>query len=308
MFRNLFETGTSSAVSLYADNYPYTEFEVHENIMHAPTDYTVNFPNRGTGWSPLENGFRRELVGNYFMRGSAGYVDDTTYFSKTFANKLFDGTPVPDLMDEGTSPVFQEPVLLKSCWNNFGGGFQEFLDTWSFTPSPNSTLFLIAGVMQAAHTTVQAPTVTVTGQYPQTFSAVMNTPLQNAAGADPSHGMRLWLYKAETGGTTSFEHIRFDPYTGTQLGWICFWVYEVTGVTGMSLVHSVGSMVTSGRHDHHGRPLRWSHQRQLVYGLRRLCREQPWCDVEPNWVEPDRHRRHQLCRRHPLHRWRSLLA
>jgi hypothetical protein len=251
LFRNLFETGTSSAVSLYADNYPFTEFELHENILHAPTDYTVNFPLRNpwppavVSWSPLENGFRRELVGNYLMRGSAGYVDDTAYFSKTFDNKLFDGTPVPDLMDEGAPSVSTEPHLIKTCWNNFGGGAMEYLNTWEFTPSPNSTLFVFAGIVQGGHSTTQAPTVTVTGQYPQTFSAVTNTALQNAPGADAAHGMRLWLYKAETGSTTSFEHIRFDPYAGTQIAYICFWVYEVTGVTGMNLVHSSGKMATS---------------------------------------------------------------
>lgn len=241
LYRNFFEEGTSSDISCYADNYPYTDFYITENIVHVDPTHAIHeilFPTRPpTNWHPLEQGFIRECTGNVTERG---VIDDAAYFTKTWNNRLLDGTPI--LMDEGTLPVPTEPVLLKMRWNSDGGGAQEFLDTYEFAPSPNSTLLLFAGVVQGGHTTAPAPVVTVVGQYPQTFTAVTSSVLEDNAGNDSAHAMKLWLYKAQTGGTTTWEHIRFDPYTGTQIGYICFWVYEITGVTGMTLAHSVATM------------------------------------------------------------------
>jgi hypothetical protein len=241
-YRNLLTDGNSSAVSLYADSTPFTEFEVNENILlTSNADYCVNFPSRPpNNWNLLSNGYRRELNGNIMVPALVGLASDMAYFTQSHGNRLLDGTPI--LMDDGQPAVTGVPRLLKLRYNELGGGFLDSQQTYEFVPTPNSTLFVFAAVQNAAHTSTQDPTVTAVGQYPQVFSKILESSLEPHA-AGTIYGMKLWLYKAVTGSTTSFQHIVVDPYPTTAAAWFTFWVFEVPNDTGLTLVHS--SVATS---------------------------------------------------------------
>jgi hypothetical protein len=144
-------------------------------------------------------------------------------------------------MDDGMTRVSGQPMLHKYRFSESNGNSRESMDTWKFTPSPNSTMLVFVGVQNEGHGTAPSPSVTAVGQYPQVFSPVTNTTFIPAANP---YGMQTFLYQAETGATVDFEHITVDPYPTTSKGYLAFWVVEITGETGLSLVHS--SLATAG--------------------------------------------------------------
>ena len=235
IYRNLLTDGTSSAVSFYADSDPYTRFYLTENILTTQGNalQEVNFPMRAPdNWHVLENGYDRQMVGNYFVEGISG---DNAYFTRTFDNKLLDGTHL--FFDNGeTIGTPHVPALLKYRYNELGGGPLASVDTYEYTPTPLSTQLILVGVQNAGHQTVQNPTVTAVGQYAtgRTFTKIAETALDPASG--DNYAMKLWLYKGVTGATTSFEHINVDPYAGSSTAYFTFWVFEVAGTTGLTLV------------------------------------------------------------------------
>lgn len=256
IYRCLMTDGNSSAVSLYADTTPYREFSVNENILATPNaDFTVIFPMRGPNyWNllydnsilgtghvddalmPSTYGYKRELNGNRMIPALGGVASGMEFFTSTRGNKLLDGTPI--LFDEGGTPVVGQPCFLKMRYNELGGGFLPQQQTWEFTPSPNSTLLVLVGCVNAGHGTAQTPVVTSQGQFAQpSFTKILESPYTFQVGGD-NYGVGLFMYKAETGATTSFQHIIVDPYTTTQGAWFTIWVVELTGMTGLSLAHS----------------------------------------------------------------------
>jgi len=250
IYRNLLTDGNSSAVSLYADSTPFTNFSLVENVMTTNNaDYTINFGERDPDhWNRLYDpitgapitstyGFRRECLGNLMVPANVGLGSDMAYFTKVNDNRrLSDNSPT--FFDEGGTPVATQPYFHKMRYNELGGGILDSMPTYEFTPTPNSTVLVFVGIVNGGHATTQAPTVTAIGQYPQTsFVKILETPFTSPPG-DDNHGLGLFVYKAESGSTTSFEHIVVDPYVGPAAGYFTIWVYELTGMTGLSLAHS----------------------------------------------------------------------
>lgn len=240
-YRNLFSDGSSSAISLYAETTPYNNFDIIECVLavagHANQE--INFPPKlPNNWHLLSNGYHRELIRNKF---DLGIVSENTYFTKTHGNRLLSGHPI--LGDEGGTPVANQPILHKYAYNEVGHsaavGAQS---TFEFIPSPNSTLFIFANITNGSHANTQAPQISVVGQYPQTFTPILATAFDNQPYGD-ALGQKSWLYQAETGANTSFQHITVAPYATALTAYWGFWVIEVTGRTGMTLAHS---SVTTG--------------------------------------------------------------
>ncbi len=239
-YRSFFDDGTSSAMSFYPDYTPYTNVRAVESVFtrggtleapHAAAE--IQFPLRGTGYSPPSPGESRELVGNRFQIGD---VTDLQYFTRTFGNKLLDDTPL--FGDEGAARVVGQPCLLKYRFNDSGGGALSSQQTFYFTPTPESTLLVFVAAKQGGHTTAQNVAISVEGDdvAGQTFTKIAESTTEDYSGDLDQYGLRLTLFKAETGATTSFQRIAVDPYAGgEQVAYILMWVYEITGVTGLAL-------------------------------------------------------------------------
>jgi len=241
-FRSLLIDGTSAAMSFYPDYSPYTNVEAVECIFtrggelgatHAALE--IAFPLRGTGFSPPLPGESRELVGNYFREGE---VSDIEYFTRTFGNKYLDGTPF--MMDDGMVPTVGEPSLTKFRYNEAGGGSQQSLRSYKYTPTPNSTQLVFIAARQAGHAVAQAPTVTAVGAQVagQTYTSIAASALEPGNGGLVNYGLQLHLFKAQTGATVDFQHLLVDFYAGAESAYACFWIVEITGRTGLALAHS----------------------------------------------------------------------
>jgi hypothetical protein len=252
-YRNLFCDGTSSDISLYADNNPYTNFWLTENILWLDGDHAsqeINFPVRGTGWSPLLPGYVRECVGNLAQDGSGG---DFAYFSKVAGNRMLGaGKKIWGCAD--AVQTTNDPSVLTLMPPSEYFGHASVYDTYTFTPSPNSTLFLFQGTGQFAHATTPSLAVTDSaggGSWAAVTGA--STPIEGYWG-NTNYGMSASLVTQQPGATPVFRHLTIDPYSGSSAeGVAATMVVEVTGRTGMTLAKPVvlsakGNATSFGAH------------------------------------------------------------
>lgn len=257
--RTLISDGNSSCMSFYPDTSPYTEFFATENFLTTPNAIyeAIMGPRNPGDPMTLQAGYKREFVGNKFERGGfgphyppgvgeGGFSGGGQWMTKSHGNSVFTntyapaGTPV--MMDDGAVPVVGQPMLHKYMYNELGGGNVASLTSYNFTPSPNSTLFILANVGQAGHSVAQNISITTTGgggPITQTYNKILESLTEVGAGNQPNYGQRLTLFQTETGATTEFQSITMNPFTATgDTAYFGFWVFEVTGKKGLTLVQS----------------------------------------------------------------------
>jgi hypothetical protein len=241
IYRNLLCDGTSSDVSLYADNLPFTNFWVTENTMwvdprHA--NYEVNFPAKvvaGIDTALLEPGYVRELVGNKLQRGEA---TDNKYFSKITGNTYIDGEPLFGGAD--TVQVTGEPTCMTATSTAWIGGHNPLLATYHYTPTPSSTQLLFHGLGRAGSPT--ASSLTLADSTGDAWTVISETPVENAPGDLAQYGISgsLWKQQSTSSPTQTVRHVDIDPYTGSsQTAYQSALVIEVTGRTGLTLAKPV---------------------------------------------------------------------
>lgn len=232
-------------MSLYADTTPFNHFYLIENLFSVDPIWAileVNFPSRPPdNWHVLTPGYERVLRGNKFQRGQAG---DLQYFTEVTANKYLNGR---DFVGGGTpiaDRVTGEPCVLTGFSSGFDGygDIPESIETWEFTPSDSSTLFLLHGVRNGAHTTAVSPTITDTSG--ATWTLVTSASELSAAGE--AYQLTLSLYKLETGTGLTWRKVIFDPYATAAIGYQSMYIFEVPNTLGMTLAQAV---VTSGDHN-----------------------------------------------------------
>jgi hypothetical protein len=250
VFRNLLTDGTSSAISLYADEPNFTGLTIQENVLTTWGNalQEINFPNRppnywnllydqaaiGSGHVegaplPAAYGYKRELLGNMLKDGTSG---DNQYFTKISGNRLISGRNL--FFDNGESPVAHTPMLHQARWYDFGNAVPN-LQTYDFTPTPNSTLLVLLAPQAAAHTTTPTPTITAKGQYVagQTFTKIAETGVSDGG----NYALRLMLYKAPVGAQTSFQHLIVDYMGNSSVNFYgTIFVFEVTQGASLTLV------------------------------------------------------------------------
>lgn len=236
--RNLFTDGTSSDVSLYADNNPYTEFWVTENTMwvipsHASQE--VNFPVRGTGWSPLLPGYVREFNDNKLVRGIAG---DNQYWSKVTGNTLVTGEP---LFGGGTTvQIADTPTLLAGASTGIQAfGASPTLTTYRYTPSPSSVQITFHAIGRAG--TSQVPNVTLADESGAAWTVIpgTETPIEPGPGNNTIYGLSGSVWKTTTTATAqAFRRLTIDPYLSTSNAYMAALVVEITGLATLTLAQA----------------------------------------------------------------------
>lgn len=91
LYRNRFADGNSSALSLYAENAPYTGIEIRQNIISTPVAiYEINFPGDKPYQAP-QPGETRVCVDNLLERGT---VSGRQRFTEFAGNRTWAGEPI----------------------------------------------------------------------------------------------------------------------------------------------------------------------------------------------------------------------
>jgi hypothetical protein len=267
--RSYLADGDSSAISFYADNFQYTDIYCHENILATPNAiFEVNFPLRGTGWSPPEPTDVRELVGNKFERGTAS---DLQYFTVVNGNMLLDGTP---LFGGGGELVSGQPSVVVTAENPFGP--VDTIDTNNFNPLPNSTYlaWMVAG--NAGLDSTHNHSLIASGM---TWTKIAETAEEYESGNLSTYRIRGSLWKAETGASPpAFTKVTIDPYSNTDVSYMGVYVHVIPDVTGLTVAQAAvpsgthnptfGGVVTSINTGTLGVPATDGHTSMLFVGLR----------------------------------------
>jgi hypothetical protein len=236
--RNLFTDGTSSDISLYADTNPYTDFWVTENtlwVLPTHASQEVNFPLRGTGWSPLLPGYTREFCGNKMEKGLGG---DNQYWSKITGNTLITGEPIFGGADTVQIPGQPTSLAGPSTGQQFGAS--QTLTSYHYTPSPSSTLLCVHAIGRAG--TTQNPNVLINDESGSLWSVVpgCETPVEPAPSNTAQYGVSASLWKMETSSSSqAFRRVVIDPYQSTtNVAYMAAVIIEITGKTGLTLAQA----------------------------------------------------------------------
>ena len=237
--RSLLCDGTSSSVSLYSDYNPHTDFWVNENVLwvlpyHA--SFEVNFPERGTGFTPLVPGYIREFTDNRLQRGAAG---DLQWFTKVSGNRLITGEPLFGGADTVQVPTV--PTLLAGPSTGQGFGASQSLVSWHYTPSPSSRLLLFHALGRAG--TSLDPNIAIADESGLGWTIVpgCETPVElsnGGSGAGPViYGLSASLWTQQTSSATQdFRRITIDPYQSRDdIAYMSANVVEITGKTSLTL-------------------------------------------------------------------------